>query len=177
MPHPPLMALLSEFVKSCNLLHHGDDLFLYAKGKAWAVPQCQVKHKLCGTAPFVGRAAHCTEQCVHWDYEKGAFFSIPVSVAFLPQWLFWNYGMWCICHPWWKRKQHFSPRGYYKETLSGLTFAIRNGTVRVLSRSRFQSPGEAFLITVYLDRHSLSHREENRAITQCLRHADFPTLL
>lgn len=75
-----------------------------------------------------------------------------------------------------KRKQHFSPREYYKETLSGLTFATRNGTVHVLFRSRFQSPGEAFLITVYLDRHSLSQGKKNRATTQPLRHADFPSL-
>lgn len=38
-----------------------------------------------------------------------------------------------------------------KETLSGLTFAIRNGSVHALFRSRFQSPGE-ILIALYLDR-------------------------
>ena len=40
-----------------------------------------------------------------------------------------------------------------KETLNGLTFAIRNGSVYALFRSRFQSPGEILLIAVYLDRH------------------------
>lgn len=46
-----------------------------------------------------------------------------------------------------------------------------------LFRSRFQSPGVTFLITVYLDRHSLSRGEKNRPITQCLEQADFPALL